>query len=88
MPGFVGLPELIFLAIIVLVFVGPKKLPEMGRSLGHGLREFKSSVSGESKTPDHAEISELFVEPAANNNLATSAVQEPVKDDVLTATKK
>jgi sec-independent protein translocase protein TatA len=46
MPGFIGLPELLMLGLLALLLFGPKRLPEMGRGLGHGLREFKSSVSG------------------------------------------
>lgn len=46
MPGFVGLPELILLGLVLLLIFGPKRLPEMGRSLGHGMREFKDSVGG------------------------------------------
>lgn len=49
MPGFIGLPELLLLGLVVLVIFGPKRLPEMGRSMGRGLREFKESVSGEHK---------------------------------------
>ena len=49
MPGFIGLPELLLLGLVVLVIFGPKRLPEMGRSMGRGLREFKDSVSGEHK---------------------------------------
>jgi sec-independent protein translocase protein TatA len=45
MPGFIGLPELIVLGLVVLLVFGPKRLPEMGRSLGRGMREFKNSVS-------------------------------------------
>ena len=47
MPGFIGLPEIILLGLVALLVFGPKRLPEMGRSLGHGLREFKSSVTGD-----------------------------------------
>lgn len=39
--------HLIILLAVVLLFLGPKRLPEAGRALGHGLREFKSSVTGE-----------------------------------------
>jgi sec-independent protein translocase protein TatA len=46
MPGFVGFPELLLLGLVVLLVFGPKRLPEMGRSLGRGMREFKSSVTG------------------------------------------
>lgn len=47
MPGFIGPTELIVFGIIALLLLGPKKLPEMGRSLGKGMREFKESVSGD-----------------------------------------
>ena len=46
MPGFIGLPELIVLGLVLLLVFGPKRLPEMGRSLGRGMREFKDSVMG------------------------------------------
>lgn len=44
----IGPMEIVVVLIIVLVIFGPKRLPEMGRSLGRGIREFKSSV-----TKDH-----------------------------------
>lgn len=47
MPGFIGFPEILLLGLVVLLVFGPKRLPEMGRSFGRGLREFKSSVSGD-----------------------------------------
>jgi sec-independent protein translocase protein TatA len=46
MPGWIGLPELIVLLVVLLLIFGPKRLPEMGRSLGKGMREFKDSISG------------------------------------------
>jgi sec-independent protein translocase protein TatA len=46
MPGWIGVPELIVLLIVLLLIFGPKRLPEMGRSLGKGMREFKDSISG------------------------------------------
>jgi sec-independent protein translocase protein TatA len=39
--------HLIFILIAALLFLGPKRLPSAGRALGQGLREFKSSVTGE-----------------------------------------
>jgi sec-independent protein translocase protein TatA len=40
-----------FLVVILLLVFGAKRLPEIGRSLGSGMREFKDSVSGEAKQP-------------------------------------
>ena len=45
MPGWVGPGEIIILLIVALLVFGPKKLPEMGRSIGRGMREFKNSIS-------------------------------------------
>lgn len=42
----IGPMELVVVLIIAVVVMGPKKLPEVGRSLGTGLREFKSSITG------------------------------------------
>lgn len=42
----IGVPELLIVLVIALIVLGPKKLPEVGRSLGKGMREFKDSISG------------------------------------------
>jgi sec-independent protein translocase protein TatA len=44
----VGPLEIAVVLIIVLIIFGPKRLPELGKSMGHGIREFKNSISGES----------------------------------------
>jgi sec-independent protein translocase protein TatA len=46
MPFGIGFPELIILLVVLLLVFGAKRLPEMGRSLGKGMREFKDGVSG------------------------------------------
>lgn len=48
----VGPLELAIVLIIALVIFGPKRLPELGKSLGNGLREFKNSVSGSGDRDD------------------------------------
>jgi sec-independent protein translocase protein TatA len=45
----VGPMELIIILAIALIVLGPKKLPEVGRSVGRGMREFKESLSGDSR---------------------------------------
>lgn len=52
MPSFIGLPELAVILVIALIVLGPKRLPDFGRSLGNGMREFKDSISGDSKRDD------------------------------------
>ena len=44
--GNFGIWEILLLLLVVMLVFGPKRLPEMGRSLGRGMREFKDSVSG------------------------------------------
>jgi sec-independent protein translocase protein TatA len=45
--GLLQPTHLIILLVVALVFLGPKRLPEAGRALGQGLKEFKHSISGE-----------------------------------------
>jgi sec-independent protein translocase protein TatA len=46
MPGNIGLPEVLVVLVIALIIFGPKRLPELGRSVGKGIREFRASISG------------------------------------------
>ena len=62
MPSWIGLPEILILLVIVLLIFGPKKLPELGRSLGRGMREFKDSITGKD---DDKQIEERHAEQAA-----------------------
>jgi sec-independent protein translocase protein TatA len=50
--GNIGAPEIIIVLVIVLIIFGPKRLPDLGRSLGRGMREFKDSVTGKDKDED------------------------------------
>lgn len=52
MPFNLGPGELLLILAIALVVLGPKKLPEVGRSLGKGMREFKDSISNMSSSAD------------------------------------
>jgi sec-independent protein translocase protein TatA len=62
MPFGIGPLEIIIVLIVVLLIFGPKRLPDLGRSLGSGMREFKDSVTGKDK--DREELPERG-EPAA-----------------------
>jgi sec-independent protein translocase protein TatA len=53
--------HILFLAVLGLLLFGPKRLPEMGRSLGTGIREFKSTITGDGGV---AGISSAAEEPA------------------------
>ena len=46
MPFDISLPELLIILVAALLVFGPKRLPEMGRSLGKGLRDFRNGLAG------------------------------------------
>jgi sec-independent protein translocase protein TatA len=47
MPFGLGLPELLIILVVLLLLFGAKRLPEMGRSLGKGMREFKDAITND-----------------------------------------
>jgi sec-independent protein translocase protein TatA len=55
----IGPLELAIILIIALIVFGPKKLPELGRSLGRGIREFKGSVSGNEDADEEQRVADL-----------------------------
>jgi sec-independent protein translocase protein TatA len=69
--------HILFLLIVLLLVFGAKRLPEMGRSLGSGMRGFKESLSGEASHV--AELAQpVHNAPASGESVsATSAVREP-----------
>ena len=71
----IGPLELAIVLIIALVIFGPKRLPELGRSMGRGIREFKSSISGnddDEESPKPAQIE------------GADKPDEPVESEVVT----
>jgi sec-independent protein translocase protein TatA len=56
MPGWIGPWEILILLLVVLLVFGPKRLPELGRSLGRGMREFKSSIKDLGEDKEHDEL--------------------------------
>ncbi len=77
MPGSIGWQGLVVILIILLLVFGPKRLPEMGRSLGRGMREFKDSVSGISLHGDDDDEDERSLR-ADSTPAAARPVEEPV----------
>ena len=59
MPVSVGPTELIIVLVIALLVLGPKRLPEVGRSVGRGMREFKDSISGVTRDEDEDDTKPL-----------------------------
>ncbi len=47
--GEIGLPELLLILAIAVIIFGPRKLGELGKGLGEGIKGFKSALSGEKK---------------------------------------
>ena len=77
MPFGVGFPELIILLIVLLLVFGAKRLPEMGRSLGKGMREFKEGVSGaESEVMGTEPSTPAELPPADNRPNAAQIAQD------------
>ena len=86
MPFGVSIWEILILLLVLLLIFGAKRLPEMGRSLGKGMREFKDSVTGVEKavstttpTPTHAELPTASPDPdSATGESETRAERETV----------
>ena len=82
--------HLLFLLVIVLLIFGAKRLPEMGRSLGSGMRGFKDSLNGEHTAQVHEEhasepgpaLTKAVVSPGA----AHEGERVPVADELETRT--
>jgi sec-independent protein translocase protein TatA len=71
----IGLPEIAIVLLIVLVIFGPKRLPQLGRSLGSGMREFKDAVTGNRKDDDD-DSPELAAAPPDPAERVTSATAD------------
>jgi sec-independent protein translocase protein TatA len=84
--------HLAFIVVILLLVFGAKRLPEIGRSLGSGMREFKDSVSGEAKqstiTPAVQHPQEPVQAPVAQpvaSTIPAAPVAQPVAPPPATA---
>jgi sec-independent protein translocase protein TatA len=80
MLGNIGPLEIIVVLIIALVVFGPKRLPELGHSLGRGIREFKGSVTGENDDKDER--------PSSPQEIEAAGTREPVAHEEPVAHKR
>ena len=76
----IGPLEIAVVLIIVLIIFGPKRLPELGRSMGRGIREFRSSIGGEKDDKDDVD--------AKRRELEASEDAESVEGEVVTTDQK
>jgi sec-independent protein translocase protein TatA len=81
----IGMPELIVILVIALIVIGPQKLPDLARSLGKGLAEFrratddfKQNIEDEAKAAEEKE--RIAKEVAAKEEAEQSAIAEPDKN--------
>src|SRR3954466_6121575 len=70
----IGPMELVIVLAIALLVVGPKKLPELGRSLGGGMREFKDSITGKV----HADLEPAVIDRATADRAQDAPPMAPV----------
>lgn len=76
--GSVGFPELILIFVIALIVFGPKRLPEIGRSIGKAMGEFKKATNEMRMTlEEEVRLEELKKIAADSTNLSGSSVPQP-----------
>lgn len=84
MPGNIGPLEIAIVLIIALLVFGPKRLPELGKSLGKGIREFKGSITGEHEDDDKhdekAQIAAADPTPTPSSQTEEKREAEVVRD--------
>ena len=69
--------DAIVVIVIVLLIFGPKRLPELGKGLGKGMREFKDGITGESKDEEHDHATLNAASPPASPPVTSGAEQAP-----------
>ena len=85
MPLGIGITELLIVGVLALVVFGPKRLPEMGRSLGRGMREFKHSIAGRDDDQHDDTSDDPFELPSPRDEPAVAAVRSPVRSHLRDA---
>src|ERR1700753_359937 len=70
--------HLLFILVVALLVLGPKRLPEVGRTLGSGLRDFRAAISGESTSHDDDEP-RAYVETEPEDELQPETAPSPAR---------
>jgi sec-independent protein translocase protein TatB len=80
----IGMPELILIAVVALIVLGPKKLPDLAQSLGRALREFKKATSELKETlqvdGELTEVKKAFNDFQSDVNQTIQSAEKPEKD--------
>lgn len=86
--GSIGVPELIIIFVVALIVFGPRKLPELGKSLGKGLAEFRrasnelrSTIEDEVRAIEAETTTNLNDEPGSKSSSEVNA-GAPIEDEV------
>jgi sec-independent protein translocase protein TatA len=79
----IGVPELLIVLGIILIIFGPKRLPQLGRQLGSGMREFKDGLTKRHGDDDDAEGAETRREANAALGRPEAETTEPVAGDAV-----
>jgi sec-independent protein translocase protein TatA len=85
----IGMPEMIVILVIALIVIGPHKLPELAKSLGKGLAEFKKASEGfQRSVQEEASKPEEEVKEQASTLKATSETVPPITPGAPTETQQ
>lgn len=84
----IGLPEIIFIALIVLLFFGGKKIPELMRGLGKGVRSFKDGMNDIQNEVEKADPTKTESTQKANDTKTDSPKASDTKADTSATTGK
>jgi sec-independent protein translocase protein TatA len=86
----VGPLEIAIVLVIVLIIFGPKRLPELGRSMGRGIRDFRGAMSGDHDDEESGEAKNRELEESSQAEAARTDAKadKPVEGEVVTEPKR